>query len=225
MNIWNRSELGLNREGTLMKKRISEIARKTKETNITVKLNIDGKGKADIKTGIGFLDHMLTLFAKHGFFDLSVSAKGDLDVDIHHTNEDAGITLGSAFKKALGAKKGIRRFGDSFVPMDGCLVRVVADISNRPSLHVHYKAKRGVENLLANLAIGDNVKYSFVNMEQFIQALVMNAGINMHIEILAFDKDLHHLIEAVFKAMARALDEATQIDARSKAVPSTKGKL
>lgn len=208
-----------------MKKRIARIMRKTKETDITIKLAIGGKGKAKVSTGIGFLDHMLTLFAKHGFFDLDVSAKGDLDVDIHHTNEDIGITLGSAFKKALGDKKGIRRFGDSFVPMDGCLVRVVADISNRPSLHVHYKTKRDIENLLANLAIGDSVKYSFVNLEQFVRAFAMNAGINMHIEILAFDKDLHHLIEAVFKAMARALDEATQIDKRSKGIPSTKGKL
>ena len=208
-----------------MKKRTARITRKTRETDIVVKLGIDGKGDADIKTGIGFLDHMLTLFAKHGFFDLTVSAKGDLDVDIHHTNEDVGITLGSVFKKALGDKKGITRFGDSFVPMDGCLVRVVTDISNRPSLHVHYKTKRDIENLLANLAIGDNVKYSFMNLEQFVQAFVMNAGINMHIEILAFDKDLHHLIEAIFKAMARALDEATKIDKRTKGVPSTKGRL
>lgn len=208
-----------------MRKRTAGITRKTKETNITVKLAIDGKGRADVKTGIGFLDHMLTLFAKHGFFDLEIAAKGDLDVDIHHTNEDIGITLGSALKKALGDKKGIKRFGDSFVPMDGCLVRVVADISNRPSLHVHYKTKRNIENLLANLAAGDSVKYYFVNMEQFVQAFVMNAGINMHIEILAFDRDLHHLIEAVFKAMGRALDEAAQIDKRAKGVLSTKGKL
>jgi len=213
-----------NREG-IMKKRIAKITRKTKETNIIVSLAIDGKGKADIKTGIGFLDHMLTLFAKHGFFDLAVNAKGDLDVDIHHTNEDTGIVLGSAFKKALGDKKGIKRFGDSFVPMDGCLVRVVADISNRPSLHMHYKTKRDIENMLANLVIGDSVKYSFVNLEQFVQAFIMNAGINMHIEILAFDKDLHHLMESVFKAMGRSLDEATQIDKRAKGVPSTKGRL
>ncbi|MDP2921127.1 MAG: imidazoleglycerol-phosphate dehydratase HisB [Candidatus Omnitrophota bacterium] len=208
-----------------MKKRAAKITRKTKETDITVKLNIDGNGEADIQTGIGFLDHMLTLFAKHGFFDLSVSAKGDLDVDIHHTNEDTGITIGSAFKKALGDKKGIKRFGESFVPMDGCLVRVVADISNRPSLHIHYKTKRNIEDMLANLTIGDSVKYSFVNLEQFAQAFLMNAGINMHIEILAFDKDLHHLIEAIFKAMGRALDEATQIDSRRKSIPSTKGRL
>ena len=207
------------------KKRIAKIIRKTKETDITVKLCIDGKGKSDVKTGIGFLDHMLTLFAKHGFFDLTVAAKGDLDVDIHHTNEDIGITLGSDFKKALGNKKGITRFGDSFVPMDGCLVRVIVDISNRPSLYIHYKTKRSIENLLANLATGDSVKYYFVNLEQFAQAFIMNAGINMHIEILAFDKDLHHLIEAIFKAMGRSLDEATQIDKRAKGVLSTKGKL
>ena len=208
-----------------MRKRVSKVVRKTKETNIVVYLAIDGKGDSKIKTGIGFLDHMLTLFAKHGFFDLNINAKGDLEVDIHHTNEDIGITLGNAFKKALGDKKGIRRFADSFVPMDGCLVRAVADISNRPSLHIHYKTKRDIENMLANLTISDPVKYSFVNLEQFVQAFIMNAGINMHIEILAFDKDLHHLIEAVFKAMARALDEATQIDKRAKGVPSTKGSL
>ena len=208
-----------------MRKRVSKVVRKTKETNIVVYLAIDGKGDSKIKTGIGFLDHMLTLFAKHGFFDLNINAKGDLEVDIHHTNEDIGITLGNAFKKALGDKKGIRRFADSFVPMDGCLVRAVADISNRPSLHIHYKTKRDIENMLANLTISDPVKYSFVNLEQFVQAFIMNAGINMHIEILAFDKDLHHLIEAVFKAMARALDEATQIDKRTKGVPSTKGRL
>ncbi|MFA5389096.1 MAG: imidazoleglycerol-phosphate dehydratase HisB [Candidatus Omnitrophota bacterium] len=208
-----------------MKKRSARITRKTKETDITVAITIDGKGKSKIKTGIGFLDHMLTLFAKHGFFDLTVAAKGDLEVDAHHTNEDAGITLGSAFKKALGTKKGIKRFGDSFVPMDGCLARVVADISNRPSLHIHYKTKRDIENTLSNLTTGDSVRYSFVNLEQFVQAFVMNAGINMHIEILAFDKDLHHLMEAIFKAMARSLDEATQIDKRAKGVLSTKGRL
>ncbi|PIP68059.1 MAG: imidazoleglycerol-phosphate dehydratase HisB [Candidatus Omnitrophica bacterium CG_4_9_14_0_2_um_filter_42_8] len=205
-----------------MKKRTAKISRKTKETDIAVNLLIDGKGKADIKTGIGFLDHMLTLFAKHGFFDLNISAKGDLDVDIHHTNEDVGITLGSAFKKALGDKKGITRFGDSFVPMDGCLTRVTADISNRPSLHVHYRTKY---KLLDEYVIKGSCEYSFVSAEQFIRAFIMNAGINMHIEILGFDNDLHHLIEAVFKAMARALDEATQIDKRAKGVPSTKGKL
>ena len=136
-----------------MKKRAAKIARNTKETDIVVSLSIYGKGDANIETGICFLNHMLMLFTKHGFFDLSVTAKGDLEVDIHHTNEDIGITLVSAFKKALGDKKGIKRFGDSFVPMDGCLVRVVTDISNRPSLHIHYKTKRDIENLLTKLTV------------------------------------------------------------------------
>jgi len=209
-----------------MKKRTAKITRKTKETDITVELVIDGKGGARVMTGIGFLDHMLMLFSKHGFFDLNIAAKGDLDVDIHHTNEDVGITLGSAFKKALGTKKGIRRYGESFVPMDGCLVRAVVDISNRPSLHIHYKTKKDIEGLLDKLSISEHGGgYSFIAAEQFIRAFVTNAGMNMHIEILAFDKDLHHLIEAVFKSMARSLDEATQIDTRAKGVPSTKGRL
>jgi len=208
-----------------MRKRKVKEARKTKETNIVIELNIDGKGRSNIRTGIGFLDHMLTLFSKHGFFDLRIKAKGDLDVDIHHTNEDVGIVLGKAFKKALDKKKGIRRFGDSFVPMDGSLVRVVLDLSNRPSLHIHQKTKRSIENLLDRLTVSDKERYSFVTVEQFIKAFVMNAGINAHIEILSFDKDLHHLIEAIFKAMARALDSATQIDPRGKGIPSTKGKL
>lgn len=208
-----------------MKKRKAKVTRKTKETSITVDLAIDGKGDSLIKTGVPFLDHMLTLFAKHGFFDLIINAKGDLEVDTHHTNEDIGITLGGAFKKALGNKKGIRRFGESFVPMDGCLVRVVVDISNRPSLYIHYKAKGKIEGLLDKLSISEASGYSFNTSEQFIRSFIMNAGINMHIEVLAFDKDLHHLIEAIFKAMARSLDEATQIDTRLKGVPSTKGEL
>lgn len=208
-----------------MNKRKAKVTRKTKETDIIVSLVIDGKGYSDIKTGISFLDHMLTLFAKHGFFDVNIQAKGDLDVDAHHTNEDIGITLGAAFKKALGAKRGIKRFGESFVPMDGCLVRCVVDISNRPSLYIHYKIKPNIEKVLDRISIGDANNYSFVNAEQFIKAFIMNAGINMHIEILAFDKDLHHLLEALFKAMARSLDEATQIDERSDSVPSTKGQL
>jgi len=205
-----------------MKKRRAKVVRKTKETDITIDLTIGGKGNSRIRTGIPFLDHMLTLFSKHGFFDLTVDAKGDLDVDMHHTNEDVAIALGGAFKKALGAKKGIRRFGESFVPMDGCLVRLVVDISNRPSLHVHYKTKKDIEDSLYRIPMEG---YSFAYAEQFVSSFVMNAGINTHLEILGFDKDLHHLVEAIFKAMGRSLDEATQIDARSKGVPSTKGKL
>lgn len=207
-----------------MVKRRARVSRKTNETDITVALVIDGKGNARVKTGIPFLDHMLTLFAKHGFFDLIIDARGDLEVDIHHTNEDVGIVFGTAFKKALAAKRAIKRYGESFVPMDGCLVRVVVDICNRPALNIHYKTKRKIENLL-NIAINEGTMYSFIAAEQFIKAFIMNAGINMHIEILAFDKDLHHLIEAIFKAMARSIDDATQIDKRSKDIPSTKGRL
>jgi imidazoleglycerol-phosphate dehydratase len=205
-----------------MKKRKAKIQRKTKETDILVDLTINGKGRSKIKTGIPFLDHMLMLFSKHGLFDLRIKAKGDLDVDIHHTNEDIGVMLGKVFKEALSEKKGIRRFGDSFVPMDGCLVRVVVDINNRPSLYIHYRTKREIGHLLEKLSVGG---YSFIAAEHFITAFISNAGINMHIEILSFDRDLHHLIEAIFKAMARALDTATQIDKRVKGVPSTKGKL
>lgn len=210
-----------------MKKRKAEIKRKTKETDINAGLTIDGKGLSSIKTGIGFLDHMLTLFSKHGLFDLKIKAKGDLEVDIHHTNEDVGITLGRAFKKALDKKKGIQRFGDSLVPMDGCLVRVTVDISNRPSLYIHKKTsdKANIDALLDKLSIGDKAGYNFISMEQFIHAFVMNAGINMHMEILSFDKDLHHLIEAIFKALARALSSAVQINPRAEGVPSSKGKL
>ena len=210
-----------------MKKRNSKIHRKTKETKITLELAIDGKGKSKIKTGIPFLNHMLTLFSKHGLFDLKIKAEGDLEVGIHHTNEDVGICLGQAFKKALKVKKSIKRFGwaESYVPMDGSLVRVVVDMSNRPSLHIKNESNVGKgTGLLVNMRI-EGGNYTFISAKHFIKALVMNAGINMHIEILEFDQDLHHLIEAIFKGMARALDSATQIESRSKSIPSTKGKL
>lgn len=208
-----------------MKKRKAKAIRKTKETDITVDITIDGKGVSKVKTGIPFLDHMLTLFSKHGLFDLKIKAKGDLDVDIHHTNEDIGIVLGKAFKQALSGKKRIQRFGDSLVPMDGSLVRVAVDISGRPSLHIHKKALRSMRLVLDKLTVLDKRGYSFIAAEQFISAFIMNAGINIHIEILSFDRDIHHLIEAVFKAMGRALDKATQIDPRIQGVPSTKGRL
>ncbi|MFH1478181.1 MAG: imidazoleglycerol-phosphate dehydratase HisB [Candidatus Omnitrophota bacterium] len=208
-----------------MKKRKALIKRKTKETDIKVDLNIDGKGKSKIITGIPFLDHMLTLFSKHGLMDLKIAAKGDLEVDLHHTNEDIGITLGKAFKEALCDKKKINRYGDSFVPMDGSLVRVVVDISNRPSLHIHQKTGKNIQRFLDTSKIGKGEGYSFVACEQFITAFVINAGINMHIEILSFDRDLHHLIEAIFKAMARAIDSAVKINKRVMGIPSTKGKL
>jgi imidazoleglycerol-phosphate dehydratase len=198
--------------------RKAQIKRKTKETDINVKLNIDGKGKAKIKTGIGFLDHMLELFAKHGLFDLEIKAKGDLKVDIHHTNEDIGISLGEAFKEALGNKEQIRRFGFASVPMDEALVKVSVDISGRPYLPtIHtpagYKAEYEKKEI-----------YTLDYARQFLKAFVDNLGFNLNIELSA-GRDPHHILEALFKALGRALDEATQIDRRIKGVPSTKGRL
>jgi imidazoleglycerol-phosphate dehydratase len=191
------------------------VRRKTSETDIQMKLRVDGTGVSKITTGIPFVDHMLTLFSKHGLFDLEVKAKGDLEVDIHHTNEDTGITLGQALTKALGDKKGIRRYGFFTVPMDEALIQVTLDISGRPSLHV--KKSRDVQfSRLEN--------YSFHDSMEFMKAFCQHAGINMHVEVIS-GKDSHHIIEGTFKAMARALDAATQIDPRVKGVPSTKGSL
>lgn len=203
-----------------MKKRKAKVNRKTKETSIAVELNIDGKGDSNIKTGIPFLDHMLTLFAKHGLFDLKIRAKGDLEVDLHHTNEDIGICLGQAFKEALGEKEGIRRFGEKTIPMDEALVnvRAVVDISGRPFFN-NIKSEKPYED--KDVQGGYNLEYA----RQFFQALINNFPITMHISILSSGSDMHHLIEAVFKAAARALDEATQIDPRVKGVPSTKGRI
>jgi imidazoleglycerol-phosphate dehydratase len=190
------------------------IKRKTSETDITVSLNLYGKGVYKIQTGISFLDHMLSLFAKHGLFDLKITAKGDLDVDIHHTNEDVGIALGEAFAKALKNKAGIKRFGEAVVPMDEALARVVIDISGRPFLDF-----KGA----AVLAGGDE-KYSLSDAQQFCKAFVDNTDLTMHIDILKAG-DLHHMLEAVFKAAAKALLRAVEKEPRAKGVPSTKGKI
>ncbi len=195
--------------------RKAEFKRTTRETDIAMKLNVDGSGICSLDTGIPFLNHMLELFTKHGLFDLTVKAKGDLDVDIHHTNEDVGITLGQVLTKALGNKMGIRRYGFFHVPMDEALIRVTLDISGRPSLHVS-KAREVTFSRLEN--------YSFHDAMEFMKAFCQHAGINMHIEVAA-GRDSHHIIEGVFKAVARALDAATQIDPRVKGVPSTKGSL
>ncbi len=191
------------------------IKRKTSETDIVLKLHLDGAGKSSITTGMPFLDHMLALLSKHGLFDLEVKAVGDLHVDIHHTNEDVGITLGQALHKALGPKVGIRRYGFFSVPMDEVLARVTLDISGRPSLHIS-KAKGVRFSRLEN--------YSFHDAMEFMHAFCQHAGINMHVEVLS-GHDSHHIIEGVFKAAARALDMATQIDPRVKGIPSTKGSL
>ena len=195
-----------------MKPRMAEIKRKTKETAISGKLVIDGKGDVDIKTGIGFLDHMLELFAFHGLFDLKLKVKGDLKVDRHHTNEDIGICLGRAFKEALGDCKGIRRYGSAEVPMDEARAKVVIDISNR------YAFKKPNINLAEATAEG----YSVAEGIDFLESFAKNLMINLHIEMASVG-DMHHSLEAVFKAFGMALDQATQFDPRRKGVPSSKG--
>lgn len=197
-----------------MKKRTATIKRKTRETDISVTLNVDGSGKSSVDTGIGFLDHMLELFAFHGFFDLTIKAKGDLKVDIHHTNEDIGIVLGQAFKKALADKKGIRRFGYAGVPMEAVVGKVILDINGRGFLDI-----RSQDTADGQQAQG----YEFGYMEHFLDGLAKHLGMNLNVRIENPSKDLHATVEPVFKALGLALDQATQIDPRRKSVPSTKG--
>ncbi|OGW68784.1 MAG: imidazoleglycerol-phosphate dehydratase [Omnitrophica bacterium GWA2_50_21] len=194
--------------------RSAVVERNTKETRISVRLNIDGCGDAKVRTGIGFLDHMLVLLAKHGMFDVDVKAKGDLHIDRHHTNEDVAITLGQAFSKALGNKAGIKRYGFFYAPMGEALSRVCLDISGRPSFYFRCDLKLNQR--------GEN--YKLEDAEHFLESFAQQAGINMHVDVLA-GKQHHHAIEAVFKSFARALDQASQIDAREKGIPSTKGAL
>lgn len=193
--------------------RAALIERRTKETDITVDLNIDGKGRAEIKTGVGFMDHMLTLFAVHGFIDLTVTAKGDTEVDDHHTVEDIGICLGQALKKSLGDKAGIRRYAHSYVPMDEALVRVCVDLSNRSYLHF-------------NVTLPDQKVGSFDTSltKEFMRALVLNSGMTLHVDLL-HGENTHHIIEAVFKGMGRALSRAAQPDGRLHGHLSSKGTL
>ncbi len=204
----------------MAKMRIAKVKRKTRETNIQVKLNVDGQGRSKIDTGIAFLNHMLELFAKHGLFDLEIRAKGDLEVDIHHTNEDIGICLGQAFNQALGKRKKICRFGERTIPMDEALVQVraVVDISGRPFFN-NIKSEKAYQEK------GVQGGYNLECARHFFRALVSHFPITMHISILEAGGDTHHLLEAIFKAVARALDEATQIDRRVKGIPSTKGGL
>ena len=196
--------------------RIGRIARKTKETTIEVVFNIDGDGKSQISTGILFLDHMLTLFSKHGLFDLAIKAKGDIGVDIHHTNEDTGLCLGEALASALENKKGIKRFASAFIPMDEALTRVVIDISGRASLHFDSEIK-----LPSPL---EKDKYDWQNLKHFLQSFSQRSGLNLHVSVLK-GEDFHHIVESIFKALGKALDEATIIDKRIKGIPSTKGTL
>jgi len=193
--------------------RISSVKRNTKETKISIELNIDGKGKQDISTGIGFFDHMLTLFALHGFFDLSIDAKGDLEVDFHHTVEDIGLVLGDAFNRSLGERKGIKRYGHAVTPMDDALAAVTVDMSKRPFLV--YKVPK---------ASGSGVHFDISLVKEFFRAFTVNGGMNLHINVPYGDNE-HHIIESIFKATARALDQATSTDKRIADVLSTKGKL
>lgn len=199
------------------------LNRKTKETEITVKLNIDGAGKTKIKTGIGILDHMLELFAFHGFFDLEISAKGDLNVDIHHTNEDIGIVLGEAFKKALGDKKGIRRFGFASVPMEDVLANVAVDVSGRG--HFTLNTEKGKSEAFDALKLLLQDDYFFKDSLHFFESFAKHLGMNLNITVKPISKDLHTTLEPIFKALGLSLDQATQIDPRRKSVPSTKGMI
>jgi imidazoleglycerol-phosphate dehydratase len=191
--------------------RSSEIKRTTGETDVTVKIDLDGKGRADISTGIGFFDHMLVQVAKHGFFDLDVNAKGDLDVDCHHTVEDVGITLGQAVSKALGGREGIARYADETVPMEDALILCALDISGRPYL--------AFDCAFPSEKIGG---MDTEMIEEFFRAVCLHAGLNLHIRTLA-GKNSHHIAEAAFKAFGRAMNRASSIDPRISGVLSTKG--
>ena len=205
-------------------KRTALIERKTREVRIRGRLNLDGAGKSAISTGVGFLDHMLELFAKHGLFDLQVKAKGDLHIDLHHTNEDLGLALGEAFRQALGEKRGIRRMGSAFVPMDETLarVRVVADVSGRPHFRLDWAAPTAKP---AEFRRGGRVAYGIEDAKHFLESFSARSGLTLHVDVLKAGGDAHHMLESVFKALGRALREAVEIDPRVKGVPSTKGKL
>ena len=191
-------------------KRTATRNRKTAETSIEMSLNIDGSGVSTIDTGVPFFDHMLTLFSKHGLFDLDVKTVGDISVDFHHTIEDTGIVLGECLREALGTKEGIRRYGCCYLPMDEALARVVVDLSNRP--HLEFRAPAGTPS-------APNMPFSLV--EEFCRALTSNLRANIHVELL-YGRDGHHIAEAIFKGLARALRDACERDPRVVGIPSTK---
>lgn len=193
--------------------RKASVKRTTRETSIELSIDLDGRGKSTISTGVPFLDHMLELFAKHGVFDLKVKAKGDIEVDQHHTVEDIGLVLGEAFREALGDKHGIRRYGEYFCPLDEALVRIVVDLSGRP--YLVYELDPGQER------VGD---FDTGLVHDFLLSFVNELKMNLHVDCLR-GRNPHHMIEAMFKAMARALDAAIQVDPRVEGVPSTKGAL
>ncbi len=193
--------------------RKSSVSRKTNETQIELSLNIDGTGVADLKTPVPFMTHMLDLFTKHGQFDLSIHANGDTEVDGHHTVEDIGICLGQVFREALGDKKGIKRYGQAIVPMDESLAQVVVDLSNRP--HLEMRAD------FPSQKVGT---FDTELVHEFLWKFALEARMNLHV-IVHYGQNTHHIIEAIFKALARALDEASTVDPRIKGIPSTKGML
>ena len=211
-----------------MTKRTTVIERKTKEVQIRGRLTLDGRGRSAVSTGIRFLDHMLELFAKHGLFDLELKARGDLDIDLHHTNEDIGLALAEAFRKALGDKKGIRRMGSAFVPMDESLARVrsVVDLSGRPSFHWGWAAAARPDRY-RKAKNPDSVRlvYDLDDARHFLESFVTRSGITLHVDVLKAGGDIHHLLESVFKALGRSLRQAVEKDSRVKGIPSTKGKL
>ena len=190
-----------------------KISRTTKETGIKVDLNLDGLGQHKISTSIPFLDHMLSLLAAHGLFDLTIQARGDTAVDFHHTVEDIGLCLGSALKQALGGKEGVRRYGSAFVPMDESMASVHVDLSGRPHLVFHFPLRKR--------KIGD---FDTELVKEFFQALVNNAGITLHAQV-AYGNNGHHMVESLFKACGRALRQAVSKDEKVRGVPSTKGRL
>lgn len=196
-----------------MKQRTALVERKTRETDISIQLNLDGEGKTKIDTGIPFFDHMLELFGRHGLFDLEIRARGDLEVDYHHTVEDLGICLGQAFLEALGDKQGICRYGSAALPMDETLARVAIDCSGRSFLVYTPKIRQ--------IKIGD---FNLGLFKEFFRAFTAEARIALHINVL-YGEDVHHKAEAIFKGVGRALRAATELDPRVKGIPSTKGRL
>ncbi|MBM7707229.1 imidazoleglycerol-phosphate dehydratase HisB [Chryseomicrobium aureum] len=196
-----------------MTTRKAQKERKTSETYVNVELAIDGTGQSTIDTGVGFLDHMLDLFVRHGLFDGKITAKGDTHIDDHHTTEDVGIVLGQVILEALGDKKGIKRYGSAFIPMDDALAQVVVDVSNRP--HLEFRAEFPKEK------VGT---FDVELVHEFLWKFALESRMNVHV-IVHYGHNTHHMIEAIFKGLARALDEATQIDPRVTGVPSTKGSL
>ncbi len=197
--------------------RIAKLSRKTSESSVELSLNLDGSGTSKISTTVPFFDHMLTALAKHSLIDLEIQATGDTEIDIHHTVEDVAIVFGQALKQALGDKSGIGRYGDATVPLDEALARVVVDVSGRPFL-VHSGEPQGFEyHLIGGHFTGSMVRHVF-------EAIAFNAGITLHVSVLG-GRDAHHIAEAEFKAFARALRKAVELDARVSGVPSTKGSL